>query len=137
MHAVQQLFRFLFKNMFCMQVWHLASLPSLKQVLLADPDWGSCPVAGLCNYATYAAVNLPQLHALDSQPLPAPAKAPAQATYLKKKMYYNMRIHSLQRKAAMLTHQARQGLQVGLPNLLLPDCLPTAAALCTHQQRSN
>ena len=120
-HAMQQLllFPFLLQDSNAMQVWHLASLPSLKRVLLADPDWGSCPVAGLCNYATYAAVNLPQLHALDSQPLPAPAKALAQATYLKKKMYYNMRIHTLRRKAAILAHQARQGLQVRLLNLLL------------------
>ena len=90
----------------------MASLPGLKQLLLTDPDWGSSPVACLCNYATYAAVNLPRLHALDSQVLPAPVKAIAEATYLKKKMYYNMRIHTLRRKAAMLAHQAKQGLQV-------------------------
>lgn len=94
------------------QVWHLASLPSLKRLLLSDPDWGASPVACLCNYATYAAVNLPGLHALDSQVLTSHTKAVAGATYLRKKMYYNMRIHTLRRKAAALVQQAKQGLQV-------------------------
>lgn len=96
----------------CLQVWLLASLPGLKRLLLSDPDWGASPVACLCNYATYAAVNLPSLHALDSQVLTSPAKSTAEATYLRKKMYYNMRIHTLRRKAAALVQQARHGLQV-------------------------
>lgn len=95
-----------------MQVWHLASLPNLKELLLNDPNWGASPIARLCNYATYAAVNLPNLRALDSQPLTSQTKAVAEATYLKKKMYYNMRINMLRRKAAALAQQAEQRLQV-------------------------
>jgi len=55
---------------------------------------------------------LPNLCSLDSQPLSAQTKAVAEATYLKKKMYYNMRISTLKRKAAAVGHQAQQGLQV-------------------------
>lgn len=93
-------------------MWHLANLPNLEQLLFSDPDWGASPIARLCNYATYAAVNLPNLCSLDSQPLSAQTKAVAEATYLKKKMYYNMRISTLKRKAAALGHQAQQGLKV-------------------------
>ncbi|KAA6416898.1 MAG: Leucine-rich repeat-containing 9, partial [Trebouxia sp. A1-2] len=99
------------------QVWHLASLPHLEQLLFSDPDWGASPIARLCNYATYAAVNLPNLRSLDSQPLSAQTKAVAEATYLKKKMYYNMRISTLKRKAAALGHQAQQGLKVKMAAL--------------------
>lgn len=95
-----------------MQVWHLASLPKLEQLLFSDPDWGASPIARLCNYATYAAVNLPNLRTLDSQPLTAQTKAVAEATYLKKKMYYNMRISTLRQKAAALAQQAQRGLEV-------------------------
>ena len=95
-----------------MQVWHLARLPKLEQLLFSDPDWGACPISRLCNYATYAAVNLPNLRMLDGQILTSQAKAVAEATYLKKKMYYNMRISVLRWKAAALAEQARQGLKV-------------------------
>ena len=94
-----------------LQVWHLASLPKLTELLFSDPDWGPSPIARLCNYATYAAVHLPILCTLDSQPLTAQTKAVAEATYLKKKMYYNMRINALQCKAADLAKQAEQGLK--------------------------
>ncbi|KAL3151478.1 hypothetical protein ABBQ38_012478 [Trebouxia sp. C0009 RCD-2024] len=100
------------------QVWHLASLPNLSQLLFSDPDWGASPIAKLCNYATYAAVNLPNLQVLDSQPLSPQTKAVAEATYLKKKMYYNMRINTLRRKGADLAQQAQQGLQAHLAPLL-------------------
>lgn len=90
----------------------MASLPNLSLLLFSDPDWGPSPIAKLCNYATYTAVNLPNLQTLDSHPLSAQTKAVAQATYLKKKMYYNMRINTLRRKAAELAQQAQQGLQV-------------------------
>lgn len=102
----------------------MASLPNLSQLLFSDPDWGSSPIAKLCNYATYAAVNLPNLQTLDSHPLSAQTKAVAQATYLKKKMYYNMRISTLRQKAADLAQQAQQGLQVSLSNsgLLVSAC---------------
>ena len=93
-------------------MWHLGSLPNLKELLFNDPDWGASPIARLCNYATYAAVHLPTLRTLDSQLLTAQTKAVAQATYLKKKMYYKMRISVLRRKAAALAQQAEAGLQV-------------------------
>ena len=64
---------------------------------------------------------------LDSHPLSVQTKAVAQATYLKKKMYYNMRINTLRRKAADLAQQAQQGLQVLLsnPGLHAGACLVT------------
>lgn len=106
-----------------LQVWHLASLPNLSQLLFSDPDWGASPIAKLCNYATYAAVNLPTLQVLDSQPLSPQTKAVAEATYLKKKMYYSMRINTLRRKGADLAQQAQQGLQVHICHHCLEDQL--------------
>lgn len=57
----------------------LSCLPALRDLCLADPLWGECPVAGLCNYQTYALHALPGLTALDTLLLAPETKAAAQA----------------------------------------------------------
>lgn len=72
-------------------------LPQLEDLYFGDPHFGTCPVCYLCNYQTYVLYHLPQLRRLDSIPLVEEAKKAALSTYVKKKMYYNMRIKTVQR----------------------------------------
>ena len=65
-------------------------LPKLKELCFADPHWGDNPVSTLCNYQTYVLFTIPGLAVLDTLPLADETKALAEATYMKKKMYYNM-----------------------------------------------
>lgn len=65
-------------------------LPKLKELCFADPHWGDNPVSTLCNYQTYVLFTIPRLAVLDTLPLAEETKALAEATYMKKKMYYNM-----------------------------------------------
>jgi hypothetical protein len=79
------------------------------ELCLFDPFWGECPVAGLCNYQTNVLYALPALTALDTLMLADEAKGLAQATYLKKHMYYNMRIKTVRRNVASLLRTAAAG----------------------------
>lgn len=36
----------------------LTVLPKLVDLCFADPNWGECPLAGLCNYQTYVLYTL-------------------------------------------------------------------------------
>jgi len=75
----------------------IARLPNLRHLLFADALHGSNPVAMLCNYQTYVLFHVSQLHKLDNMMLGDEAKHMAEATYMKKKMYYNMRIKTMKR----------------------------------------
>ena len=90
----------------------LATLSHLEELSFSDPHWGACPVAGLCNYTTYVAVHLPCLASLDNKALTVEARAVAEATCMKKRMYYNMRIKTLRRTTANAHKQALQGFKV-------------------------
>lgn len=91
----------------------LAKMKGLQELCLADPFWGECPVAGLCNYQTFVLYLLPQLTSLDTLLLAEETKAAASATFTKKQLYYNMRIRTLRRAAAGLVQQAKAGCKVG------------------------
>lgn len=54
-------------------------------------------MCSLCNYRTYLIFHLPRLAVLDTLAVTNDARGLAEATYMKKKMYYNMRIKTLQR----------------------------------------
>lgn len=81
----------------------LARMPRLADLALSDPDYGSCPVAALANYQTFMLTLMPRLAVLDSLLLAEEAKALADATYLKKAMYYNMRVKTLHRYIINIT----------------------------------
>ncbi|WIA10534.1 hypothetical protein OEZ85_010722 [Tetradesmus obliquus] len=93
-------------------VANLAKLTGLQELCLADPFWGECPVAGLCNYQTFMLYLMPHLSSLDTLLLAAETKAAACATFTKKQLYYNMRIRTMRRAAAGLLRQAKAGCQV-------------------------
>ncbi|GIL73909.1 hypothetical protein Vretimale_5145, partial [Volvox reticuliferus] len=103
----------------------LASLPRLVELCFSDPMWGDCPLAQLCNYQTFVLFVMPHLTSLDTLLLADEAKALAEATFLKKQMYYNMRVKTLRRNARQIVklaaegRLARQALRQPLKNTLV------------------
>ncbi|GMF32191.1 unnamed protein product [Phytophthora fragariaefolia] len=75
----------------------LMNLDQLAVLVLSDPHFGDNPVCRLCNYQTYLICQLPRLSYLDTVELSARNKQIAEATMIKKKMYYNMRIKAIKR----------------------------------------
>ncbi|KAE9140617.1 hypothetical protein PF010_g100 [Phytophthora fragariae] len=75
----------------------LTNLDQLAALVLSDPHFGDNPVCRLCNYQTYLMCQLPRLSFLDTVELSARNKQIAEATMIKKKMYYNMRIKAIKR----------------------------------------
>ncbi|PNH06561.1 Leucine-rich repeat-containing protein 9, partial [Tetrabaena socialis] len=92
----------------------LASLPRLADLCFSDPMWGDCPLAQLCNYQTFVLFMMPRLTSLDTLLLADETKALAEATFLKKQMYYNMRVKTLRRNARQIIKLAAEGRQVHL-----------------------
>ena len=87
-------------------------MSSLSALCFSDPHWGDCPVTGLCNYQTYVLFTLGQLKSLDTLSLADETKQLALATFMKKKMYYNMRIKTVRRNANNALRRAAEGRDV-------------------------
>ena len=88
----------------------LRRLGSLQWLALSDPHWGSNPVCRLCNYQTFVLYQLPQVEILDTVPVSPEVKNVAEATYMKKHMYYNMRIKTLKRNTTNIINRAKNSL---------------------------
>ncbi|XP_077180065.1 leucine-rich repeat-containing protein 9 [Paroedura picta] len=81
------------------EITSLARLSNLKDLCLNDPQYEPNPVCHLCNYATHVLYHIPQLQRLDTYDVASKQiKELAEATVMKKVMYYNMRIKSAQRQ---------------------------------------
>eukprot|EP01105_Mastigella_eilhardi_P018317 TRINITY_DN4229_c0_g1_i6.p1 TRINITY_DN4229_c0_g1~~TRINITY_DN4229_c0_g1_i6.p1 ORF type:complete len:1372 (+),score=295.00 TRINITY_DN4229_c0_g1_i6:107-4117(+) len=78
-------------------ITHLTKLPQLSTLWLCDPLYGTNPVCDLCNYKTYALNILKNLHQLDSSDITDEVRGTAEAAFVKKKMYYNMKEKTLKR----------------------------------------
>ncbi|XP_076778147.1 leucine-rich repeat-containing protein 9 isoform X2 [Arvicanthis niloticus] len=77
---------------------NLTKLTRLKDLSLNDPQYKSNPVCQLCNYSTHVLYHLPSLQRLDTFDVSAKQiKELADSTAMKKIMYYNMRIKTVQR----------------------------------------
>ncbi|KAK0143357.1 Leucine-rich repeat-containing protein 9 [Merluccius polli] len=77
----------------------LAQLPHLKALGLQDSQSVANPVCVLCNYATHVLYHMPRLQRLDSYDVSSRhVKEAAEATVMKKMMYYNMRVHTAEKK---------------------------------------
>lgn len=74
---------------------NLNRLAGLRVVAFQDPNYGDNPICNLCNYQTYILYHLRQINRLDTLFISEEAKSFADATFMKKKMYYNMRIKTL------------------------------------------
>eukprot|EP00644_Phytophthora_capsici_P004087 jgi/Phyca11/131523/e_gw1.107.73.1 len=103
----------------------LTNLDKLTFLTLSDPHFGDNPVCRLCNYQTYLMCQLPRLEFLDTLELSARNKQIAEATMIKKKMYYNMRIkaikrdvHSRIRHAETIRNQAEHHMETSVAALV-------------------
>ena len=82
------------------EVLNLNRLPQLSSCSFSDPHYGENPICNLCNYTTYVLYHLPRLHRLDTDEISDDSKNFAEGTFMKKRMYYNMRIKTIQRNAS-------------------------------------
>lgn len=82
------------------EILNLNTLSSLRILCFNDPNYSENPVCNLCNYQTYMLYHIPQLAQLDTFSISEEAKNYAEATFMKKKMYYNMRIKTIKRTAS-------------------------------------
>ncbi|XP_034077932.1 leucine-rich repeat-containing protein 9 isoform X1 [Gymnodraco acuticeps] len=102
----------------------LARLPNLRELALKDPTSTPNPVCLLCNYATHVLYYMPGLQLLDTYDVSSKqVKDAAEATVMKKMMYYNMRVHTAQRNLAetRLSLMERKKTMLQLPE----DCIRT------------
>ncbi|XP_076978590.1 leucine-rich repeat-containing protein 9 [Tamandua tetradactyla] len=77
---------------------NLTRLRRLKDLCLNDPQYKTNPVCLLCNYSTHVLYHMPCLQRLDTFDVSAKQiKELADTTTMKKIMYYNMRVKSVQR----------------------------------------
>ena len=86
----------------------LSKLHNLKRLYFSDPTYGTNPVCALCNYQTFTLYHLSQIQFLDYVAISEDQRRIAETTFLKKKVYYNMRMKTLQRNARSLLKKARQ-----------------------------
>lgn len=91
------------------ELLNLNRLPRLVRATFFDPHYGDNPICNLWNYQTYVLYHLPQLEKLDTLYISDDAKAFAEATFMKKRMYYNMRIKTIQRDASNLLKLIQAG----------------------------
>jgi hypothetical protein len=84
------------------EVLYLQKLNQLRHIQFSDPHYGENPICNLCNYQTYVLFHLVKLEKLDTLQISDEAKTFAETTFMKKRMYYNMRIKTIQRNASNL-----------------------------------
>lgn len=82
------------------EVLNLNRLPCLSICTFNDPHYGDNPICNLCNYSTYVLYHLPRLYRLDTEMISDESKNFAEGTFMKKRMYYNMRIKTIQRNTS-------------------------------------
>jgi len=97
----------------------LARLRNLVTLAFSEPHFGENPVCALCNYQTYCLFHLQQLRVLDTNMISEDARQVAEATYMKKKMYYNMRIKTLKRNTSNVIRKAMEARQTKLSQINL------------------
>lgn len=82
-----------------LEVINLQPLTRLRALHFSDPHFGDNPLCNLCNYQVYVVYHLKQLTQLDSCTITEEFKNTAETTFLKKRMYYDMRIKTTYRSA--------------------------------------
>eukprot|EP00796_Vickermania_ingenoplastis_P007380 gene7380-5194_t len=86
----------------------LASLPCLRSLWFSDPLFGENAICRLNNYTTYTLHVLTALEVLDYNVITPEQRALADSIYGMKRVYYSMRIHTLDRNFGMLVQKAEQ-----------------------------
>eukprot|EP01065_Artemidia_motanka_P036882 TRINITY_DN4493_c0_g1_i1.p1 TRINITY_DN4493_c0_g1~~TRINITY_DN4493_c0_g1_i1.p1 ORF type:complete len:1596 (+),score=457.90 TRINITY_DN4493_c0_g1_i1:54-4841(+) len=90
------------------EIPYLDRLVNLRSLYFSDPHFGDNPVCQLCNYQTYTLYHLSKIKVLDYNTISDESRHLAEATFVKKKMYYNMRIKTLRRNTSNLIKKAAQ-----------------------------
>ena len=78
------------------EILNINRLPSLKCVYFSDPNFGENPICLVSNYQTFVLYHIPKVQVLDSMNISNDTKTFAEATFTKKRMFYNMKIKSNQ-----------------------------------------
>ena len=84
------------------EVLNLNRLPNLKVLAFKDPHFGENPLCNLSNYETYVLYHLRSVKQLDTNRISDDQKTFAESTLMRKKMYYNMRIKTIERTFSTL-----------------------------------
>ncbi|XP_076099461.1 leucine-rich repeat-containing protein 9-like isoform X2 [Mytilus galloprovincialis] len=79
------------------ELTQLMRLPTLQSLSLKDPMYTPAPVSLLCNYSTHVLFHLPTLNTLDTYDVSKTVTDVAEATVMKKRMYYHMRVKTVHR----------------------------------------
>ncbi|KAJ3071189.1 Leucine-rich repeat-containing protein 9, partial [Quaeritorhiza haematococci] len=106
-------------------VLSVVNLPKLTTLILSDPNFEENPICWLCNYQTHVIFHLPQLRWLDTLEITEESRRIINATVLKKRMYYNMRVQTIKRNFNFLMktydvfhNRERERLEANLKILL-------------------
>eukprot|EP00002_Diphylleia_rotans_P035034 TRINITY_DN7595_c0_g1_i7.p1 TRINITY_DN7595_c0_g1~~TRINITY_DN7595_c0_g1_i7.p1 ORF type:complete len:1038 (-),score=211.49 TRINITY_DN7595_c0_g1_i7:43-3156(-) len=78
----------------------LVHLPNLKNLSFTHPSFGGNPICDLNNYQTYSIFHLKQLQLFDGIQIDPESRVAAETTYLRKRMYYNMKTKIIKRQIA-------------------------------------
>lgn len=96
---------------------NLNRLPNLRVLAFYDPHFGDNPICNLCNYQTYVLYHLRNIIKLDTLIISDEAKSFAEGTFMKKKMYYNMRIKTMSRTFSTLCKLLKKGKKIKTDSL--------------------
>jgi len=77
----------------------LQHFQSLQEVNFNDPEFGTNPFCQITNYSVYVLFHLPTLKILDRYSVTQIDRTKAESEYLRKRLFYNMRIKSTRRLA--------------------------------------
>ena len=98
---------------------NLARMRRLGTLSFAEPHFGDNPLCSLCNYQTYLLFHMVHLRMFDSVVITDELRQLAEATYMKKKMYYNMRIKTLKRNTSNVIRKAMEARQTKVSQITL------------------
>ena len=104
------------------EVLNLNRLNCLSVCMFADSHYGDNPICNLCNYKTYVLYHLPKLYRLDTEMISEDSKNFSEGTFMKKRMYYNMRIKTIQRNTSNILKLLKISRKVRLFKLELEHC---------------
>ncbi|PRP86016.1 leucine rich repeat containing 48-like [Planoprotostelium fungivorum] len=93
------------------EISHLTRLPALKRLVFKDLMFGHNPICKLGNYLTYILYHLSHLEVTEE------GRQNAEATFMKKQMYYNMRIKLLNSNASNTIDVGRKKQQIVIDRL--------------------
>lgn len=96
------------------EILNLTRLPKLEILSFYDPHYGDNPICLLGNYQTFVLYHLSNITQLDTLWVSENARNLAETTFMKKKMYYNMKIKTILRCFSSVFHLMKRAKNVKL-----------------------